>query len=165
MNGVHGVWDDLVVKFRILDAQITAIATDKPVIVKHGLSLVVEEGRYETIPEDELDKVGQARLVYLCHVNVNGAPPMDAWVGEPAQIVITGRHENGCQITLAGVGDIGEDEHHTLEISFETAPEIVVFDPAEKVGETCAVSIVIGASGPDADGQGRSERRRLRCQS
>jgi hypothetical protein len=54
LNGVHGVWDDLVVKFRILDAHITAIPTDKPVIVKHGLSLVVEEGRYETIPEDEL---------------------------------------------------------------------------------------------------------------
>ena len=43
----------MVVKFRILDAQITAIAPDKPVIVRHGLSLVVEEGRYETIPECE----------------------------------------------------------------------------------------------------------------
>jgi hypothetical protein len=72
LNGVHGLWDDLIIKFRILNAHVTAISADKPVVVKHGLSLIVEEGRYETIPEDELNKPGQARLSYMCRVNVDG---------------------------------------------------------------------------------------------
>jgi len=42
------------------------------------------------------------------------------------QLVITGTHENGARITIAGLGAIGFDDDGSPRIEFENAPEMVV---------------------------------------
>lgn len=42
------------------------------------------------------------------------------------QVVVTGLHENGWRITIAGEGAVGFDNAGSLGIEFESAPKMVV---------------------------------------
>ena len=94
-----------------------------------NLRLVVEEGRYEHLREDAAGAPAPSALLYGCYVREVGLPPPSSWAGSDAQIVITGMHENGWDVTIAGPGAIGRDENGTLEISFERLPRIAVIGP------------------------------------
>lgn len=125
-------WAVHVAAFRITKAQITATplpASDEVLTVLTGMTLVVEEGRYEYLQEDATGAPAPSALVYGCYVREVGAPPTSSWIGTDAHIVITGTHENGWGVTIAGVGAIGRDEAGTLEISFERPPPMAVIAP------------------------------------
>lgn len=125
-------WAAHLAVFRITDAQITASPippSDEELTVWASLTLVVEEGRYEHLREDATGAPAPSALVYGCYVREDGAPPTSSWAGTDAHIVITGRHENGWAVTVAGVGAIGRDETGTLEISFEQPPQVAVIGP------------------------------------
>lgn len=115
---------------RLTGARITAILEDAPVIVEQGLTLVVEEGRYEMITEEDMNTPERFRLVYQCYVNVEGSAVAASWSGTDAQIVITDAHENGTVITIVGAGVIGKENNGATKVSFETAPAMVGIDPS-----------------------------------
>lgn len=121
-------WNAHALKFRVRNAQITAIPEDAPVIVEHGLSLVVEEGRFHSLNVDDDGRDAPSTLRYMCFVNTDGAGETDSWSGIDARIVITGVHENGSPITITGMGFIGKTDKGATELSFEEQPEIVVID-------------------------------------
>lgn len=119
-------------RFSIANAQVTAIPVEPPdgdLTVLGNLHLVVEEGRYEHLREDAAGAPAPSALVYGCYVREAGLPPPSSWAGSDAQIVITGMHENGWDVTIAGPGAIGRDENGALEISFERPPRIAVIGP------------------------------------
>lgn len=119
-------------RFRIDDTQVTAIPVahlDEDLTVLRNLSLIVEEGRYEHLREDAAGAPAPSTLVYGCYVREVGSPPPSSWAGSDAHIVITGTHENGWAVTIAGPGAIGRDGNGALEISFEHPPRIAVISP------------------------------------
>ena len=121
-------WAVHTLKFRVRNAQITAIPERAPVIVEHGLTLVVEEGRFHSLNVDADGRDVPSTLRYMCVVNVEGTGETDSWSGVEARIVITGMHENGSPITITGIGGIGRTDKRTTEISFDEHPEMVVID-------------------------------------
>lgn len=119
-------------RFRIADAQVTAVPGEPPnddLTVLRSLSLVVEEGRYENLREDAAGQPAPSMLVYGCYVREAGSPLSSSWAGSDAHIVINGTHENGWAVTIAGPGAIGRDENGALEISFELPPRMAVVSP------------------------------------
>lgn len=121
-------WGIHTLRFRVRNAQITAIPEGAPVIVKHGLSLVVEEGRFHSLNVDAEGRNAPSTLRYMCFVNIDGAGETDSWSGIDARIVITGVHENGSPITITGMGSIGKTDRDMTELSFDEQPEMVVID-------------------------------------
>lgn len=119
-------WAAHISSFEIKDAQITGIEQGGNVLVRHDLHLRVTEGRFEHLAEDDRGKPAPSNLRYGCHIDVVGAPAQDYWSGTDMQLVITGTHENGARITIAGHGAIGFDDDGVPSMQFETAPEMVV---------------------------------------
>lgn len=115
-----------VARFRILEAQLTAIPESEGMIAKHGMTILVEEGRAEVRRDLENADSTTAALEYFCRVTVAGAPAPDSWSGTEAKIVVTGLHENGWRVTLAGDGLIGQDNNGNLEAEFDRPPQIAV---------------------------------------
>jgi hypothetical protein len=111
---------------------VTAIPVEPPnenLTVLRNLSLIVEEGRYEHLREDAAGAPAPSTLIYGCYVREVGLPPPSSWAGSDAHIVITGTHENGWDVTIAGPGAIGWDENGALEINFERPPRVAVISP------------------------------------
>lgn len=119
-------WHQHVATFKVLNAQVTAIPNVGEMIVEAGLDLVVEEGRQEWLRDDEQGNAAPSVLQYFCRVTLEGADHPEAWTGEDAKIVITGVHENGSHITIAGDGSIGRDDKGSLELEFEALPQMKV---------------------------------------
>lgn len=119
-------------RFRIANAQVTAVPGEPPnddLTVLGNLSLIVEEGRYENLREYAAGEPAPSMLVYGCYVRELDSPPPSSWAGSEAHIVITGTHENGWAVTVAGQGSIGRDDNAALEISFDHPPRIAVISP------------------------------------
>jgi hypothetical protein len=121
-------WAAHLIRFRLTEAQITVIPAQEPVIVEHGLTLVVEEGRLWSMDVSDANTIGPSRLRYSCFVNVYGAPAADAYAGPDSRIVITGTHENGRPITITGVGIFGRDDAGVMEVVFDEPPDMIVID-------------------------------------
>ena len=119
-------WSAHVSHFDIRDAQVTGIGSDGEVFVRHDLSLTVQEGRYEHLSEDEKGQPTPSRLCYGCSIRTSGTSIPDYWSGSDMQIVLTGMHQNGSRITIAGPGAVGFDDAGSLGIEFEKPPEMVV---------------------------------------
>ena len=119
-------WAAHVTRFEIADAQLTGMVPDGQVLVRHDLTLTVQEGRFEHLTEDEQGQPTPSRLCYGCAIRTSGAAPPDYWSGVDMQIVVTGTHQNGSRITIAGPGAVGFDDAGSLGIEFETPPEMVV---------------------------------------
>lgn len=119
-------WSMHVARFRILDAQLTAIPESEGMIAQHGMTILVEEGRAEVRRDLENADSTAAALEYFCRATVAGAPAPDSWSGTDAKIVVTGRHENGWRVALAGDGLIGRDNNGNLEAEFDRPPQIAV---------------------------------------
>jgi hypothetical protein len=116
--------------FRVLGAQITAVPESSEMLVETGLKLLVTEGRQEALRDDDKGQPAPSVLEYFCRVTLEGAEEPQAWTGEDAQIVITGLHENGFQITIAGPGVFGRDDKGSLEMEFEAMPQMKVWGTA-----------------------------------
>lgn len=121
-------WSAHVTRFQIRDAHVTGTPKDGALTTLHGLTLVVEEGRYETFTVDEAKNNLPAALAYGCFIRPDGAAESDSWSGTDMAIVITGLHENGWRITIAGDGALGFDNTGSLEIHFEEAPRMAVHE-------------------------------------
>lgn len=121
-------WSTQVCRFRILDAQVMGTRTDGDLWVRYGLTLQVEEGRYEALMEDEDGRPAPSILAYGCFVTLAGAGVMDSWTGNDMHVVITGRYENGRQVTLAGDGALGFDDKGSLQIQFEEQLRMVAHE-------------------------------------
>lgn len=121
-------WHQHVSAFKVRDAQVTAIPAGGEMIVEAGLNLLVEEGRQESLRDDEDGNPAPSVLEYFCRVTLDGAEEPQSWAGEDANIVITGVHENGSRITIAGAGAIGRDDKGSLELEFETMPQMKVVE-------------------------------------
>lgn len=119
-------WDMHVARFRITSAQIAIIPTTGEISVHHDLDLIVEEGREEALRDDGNHKPTPSALEYFCRLTIADARPFESWSGIDAKIVVSGRHETGCPITLAGDGSIGRDDNGNIEAMFETPPQILV---------------------------------------
>lgn len=125
-------WSAHLSRFRIAKAQLTATPlppSNEELTVLVGLSLVVEEGRYENLREHAAGAPAPSTLEYGCYVSEEGAAAPDSWAGTDAHVVITGTHENGWAVTVAGAGAIGRDRSGRLEISFERPPRMAVISP------------------------------------
>lgn len=123
-------WAAHVRKFGIADAQITGTQPDGELLVRHGLALIVQEGRYETLVDDEAGRPAPSLLAYGCFVTLAGADEAGSWSGTDMQIVITGTHENGWRITIAGLGALGYDDKGSLEVQFDVPPSMAVHELA-----------------------------------
>lgn len=121
-------WAGTVFRFRLKNAHLTAIRENNPVPVEQIPVVVVEEGRYEIIDEDDMDVPERFKLGYQYYVSVEGAGEFDSWSGDDAQIVIAGAHENGAKVTIVGRGAIGRDNNGNTEIVFDMPPTMVVID-------------------------------------
>lgn len=93
--------------------------------VRHDLSLTVQEGRFEHLTEDENGRPPPSRLCYSCTMRTSGTATPDYWSGTDMQIVVTGMHQNGSRITIAGPDAVGFDDADSLGIEFEIAPDII----------------------------------------
>lgn len=65
-------------------------------------------------------------MIYSCFIRPSGAPEPTLWVGTDMHVVITGRHQNGWMVTLAGDAALGFDDADVLEIHFERPPQMAV---------------------------------------
>lgn len=120
-------WRDHVSRFRILDAQVTAVPDPGEMLVVAGLKLLVTEGRQEALrDDDDKGQPGPSVLEYFCRVTVEDTEESEAWTGQGARIVITGIHENGSRITIAGAGVFGRDDKEMLELEFDVLPQMKV---------------------------------------
>lgn len=119
-------WASHLSVFEIRNAQVTGFEPDGKVLVRHDLHLTVTEGRFEHLAEDQHGKPAPSFLSYGCSIAISGAPASNCWSGTDMQIVVTGKHQNGAQITIAGAGAIGFDDAGSLGIEFDRAPEMVV---------------------------------------
>jgi hypothetical protein len=117
-------WRDHVSTFRILDAQVTAVPDSGEMLVVAGLNLLVTEGRQEALRDDDKGQPGPSVLEYFCRVTVAGTEELQTWEGQAARIVITGIHENGSRITIAGAGAFGSDDKGSLELEFDALPQM-----------------------------------------
>ena len=119
-------WAAHISSFEIKGAQIAGVEQGGNVLVRHDLHLRVTEGRFEHLADDDRGRPAPSNLRYSCHADVVGASVPDYWSGTDMQLVITGTHENGARITIAGLGAIGFDDDGSPRIEFENAPEMVV---------------------------------------
>ena len=119
-------WAAHISTFEINSAQITGVEQSGKVLVRHNLHLRVIEGRFEHLSEDARGKPTPSKLRYGCFIEAVGAPARDYWSGSDMQLVVTGTHENGARITIAGLGAIGFDDDGFPSLEFEKAPEMVV---------------------------------------
>lgn len=126
MDEVIDPWCKHVSAFRIINAQVTAVPDGGEMIVRDSLNLLVEEGRQEALRDDEKGNAAPSALEYFCRVTLDGAGEPQVWTGEDARIVISGIHENGSRITIAGPGAVGSDEKGSLELEFEKMPQMKV---------------------------------------
>jgi hypothetical protein len=126
-------WSAHVTRFQIRDAHVTGTPKDGALATHHGLTLIVEEGRYETFSVEEAKKDLPAALAYGCFIRPAGASDSESWSGTDMAIVVTGIHENGWRITIAGDGALGYDEDGSLEIHFEEAPRMAVYETSDAV--------------------------------
>ena len=113
-----------VARFRILEAQLTAIPESEGMIAQHGMTILVEEGRAEVrrdLENAEFD--GGGARIFLSRYRRRRARA-NSWSGTDAKIVVTGRHENGWRVALAGDGLIGRDNNGNLEAEFDRPPQI-----------------------------------------
>lgn len=117
-----------VTRFAVTGAQVTGSSADGALLVRHGLQLMVEEGRYETLVDDEAGRPAPSIMEYGCFVAVADAAEADSWSGIDVHVVITGIHENGCRITIAGPGAVGNNDKSSLEIHFEGPPTMAVHE-------------------------------------
>ncbi len=120
-------WAAHVCRFRITQAQVTA-TTAETLLVRHGLDLTVEEGRYENLEDDEAGQPAPSSLRYDCTVRLTDAGNLESWSGTEMQVVITGSHENGWRITIAGLGAVGYADPGGLEINFEKSPRMSIHE-------------------------------------
>lgn len=119
-------WRDHVSRFRILDAQVTAVPDAGEMLAVADLNLLVTEGRQEALRDDDKGQPGPSVLEYFCRVTVEETREPEAWTGLGARIVITGIHENGSRITIAGAGAFGRDDKGRLELEFDALPQMKV---------------------------------------
>lgn len=119
-------WSANVSRFRVRDAHVTALPAQGEIFVQRNLTLVVAEGRQEALRNDHQGEPAPSMLEYFCRVTLDDAPEPQSWSGTDAQVVISGAHENGAEITIAGEGAIGFDDGGNLEIEFEKAPQMAV---------------------------------------
>ena len=122
----HDPWAAHVTHFEMAEAQLTGVEADGQVLVRHDLTLTVQEGRFEILTEDEKGRPAPSRLCYGCTIRTSGAAPPDYWSGVDMQIVVTGTHQNGSRITIVGPGGVGFDDAGSLGIEFEQPPDMVV---------------------------------------
>lgn len=126
-------WHQHVSTFRKSDAQVTALTAGGELIVIAALRLVIREGREEMLGDDPSGGPGPSALRPFCRVTLDGAGEPLSWSGQEASIVVTGTHENGCQITIAGKGSLGWDDKGSLEFAFEPAPQMKVISVTRRV--------------------------------
>lgn len=125
---IEDPWSAHVCRFGVTGAHVTGTQPDGSILVRHGLDLIVEEGRYETLMDDGAGKPAPSVLAYGCFVTLAGAAEADSWSGIDMQVVITGKHQNGWHITIAGAGAVGNNASGSLEIHFETPPSTAVYE-------------------------------------
>lgn len=119
-------WSVHITRFEVLDAQVTGVPDEGDLFVRTGLCLAIEEGRYEHILEDDDGGPVPSALAYGCSITISGAAEATSWSGIEMQVLVTGRHENGTDITIAGVGALGFDNANSLEVHFDVPPRIAV---------------------------------------
>lgn len=131
-SGAADPWAAHVSRFRVSSAYVTATPlepSEADLTFLAGLTMIVEEGRYEALRDDGKGAAAPSVLEYGCFVREEGLPPPSSWVGVDSHVVVTGMHANGWPITIAGAGAIGHDEAGRIEISFERPPRMSVIDP------------------------------------
>lgn len=127
-------WLAHVSRFSVSGAQVTGSSPDGSLLVRHGLNLVVEEGRYETLVDNEAGKPAPSIMEYACFVRLADAAEPDSWTGTDMHVVVTGLHGNGWRITIAGPGAVGFDDKGSLEIHFDQSPKMAVHEVGAAVG-------------------------------
>lgn len=113
----RGPWAMHIATWSVAGASITAVVPGGPLLTVHGLAVLVEEGRQEVIADD-----GSVSLDNICRITQLGAAAPDSLVSADGSIVVTGKHELGMMLTLAGDGIVGHDNNGSLEIEFVAPP-------------------------------------------
>jgi hypothetical protein len=108
---------------RLDDAHIVVLRDDGGLEVFHGLSLGIEEGREEALPETD-DGPQASELRYYCSVRPYQAPEPDVWIGSGAAITIIGVELTGATVTMAGRGMYDRTGDGAFQIEFETPPAL-----------------------------------------
>lgn len=119
-------WSDIETSYKLSDARIVATMKKGGAVVEDGLAMVIREGRLWVCRGDQDDPDREEALEYHLSFHVESDEIPESSVSSRAQIVITGKHQNGNTFQIEGKGWLGYDETGRIEGFFEKPPRITV---------------------------------------
>lgn len=117
-------WARNIAQFVLSEASVTILPEGDEMTTRHGLRLLVSEGRQEELRDDERGRPAPSVLSYVMRICVADAPEPTACIYSDANIVVVGIHPNGTTITIAGMGLAGWDDLAGLQLEFARPPQM-----------------------------------------